>query len=83
MSAPALATFSTAGYQVTQKRGAVKVGFGINIEQAIADGGDTGGFARLGWNDGATESYAFTEADRSLSFGGQLSGARWAYCDHA
>jgi high affinity Mn2+ porin len=49
----------------------------FNIEQVLADEGETGVFARLGWNDGHSESFAFTEVDRLLSFGGQLSGARW------
>jgi len=31
----------------------------------------------LGWNDGHTESFVFTEVDRHLSVGTQLSGARW------
>jgi carbohydrate-selective porin OprB len=34
-------------------------------------------FARLGWNDGNTESFAFTEVDRLVSLGGQLSGRHW------
>ncbi|MBV9911665.1 MAG: carbohydrate porin [Sinobacteraceae bacterium] len=57
--------------------GRIKYGAGLNIEQALADEGETGVFARLGWNDGHTESFAFTEVDRLLSFGGQLSGAHW------
>ncbi len=32
---------------------------------------------RLGWNDGATESFAFTEVDRQASAGMQLSGTHW------
>ena len=66
---------------IVRKRGSVKYGFGINMEQALADGGDTGVFARFGWNDGVTESFAFTEADRFLSLGGQLSGAHWGRKD--
>jgi high affinity Mn2+ porin len=34
--------------------GRIKYGFGLNIEQPIADSGATGVFARLGWNDGHT-----------------------------
>lgn len=58
------------------RKGGVKYGFGLNFEQALADGGDTGIFGRLGWNDGGTESSNF-ESDRFLSLGGQLSGAHW------
>lgn len=54
-----------------------KYGWGINLEQPIADGGETGAFARIGWDDGATESFAFTEVDRHVSAGVQVSGARW------
>jgi len=54
-----------------------KYGYAINAELPLADNGDTGLFARLGWNDGRNESFAFTEADRTISVGGQLSGAHW------
>jgi hypothetical protein len=59
------------------KPGRTKYGFGANIEQPLADSGETGLFARLGWNDGATESFVFTESDRAASFGAQVSGAHW------
>jgi carbohydrate-selective porin OprB len=55
----------------------VKYGFGLNIEQPLADSGATGVFARLGWSDGANESFVFTEVDRHLSLGTQVAGARW------
>ena len=61
----------------TDQSDRAKYGFGLNIEQPIADSGETGLFMRFGWNDGATESFAFAEVDRHVSFGGQLSGARW------
>jgi hypothetical protein len=54
-----------------------KTGFGINAEQPLADDGDSGVFARLGWNDGKTESFVFTEVDQHASAGGQLSGVHW------
>ena len=57
--------------------GRVKYGFGLNVEQPLADGGETGLFARLGWNDGATETFAFTEVDRTVTFGAQLAGNHW------
>src|SRR5437879_3022561 len=60
-----------------RQSGAAKHGFGLNFEQPLAEGGATGLFGRWGWNDGATESFAYTEADRTLTFGGQLSGAHW------
>jgi len=61
--------------------GRVKYGFGLNVEQPLADSGATGAFARLGWNDGTTESFVFTEVDQHLSAGVQLAGAGWARPD--
>ena len=61
----------------TETTGNVKYGFGINLEQPLGDGGNTGLFARYSWDDGATESFAYTEIDRHISIGAQISGARW------
>jgi hypothetical protein len=58
-----------------------KLGFGVNLEQPLADAGNTGVFMRLGWNDAHTEDFVFTEVDRLVSLGGQLSGARWRRSD--
>jgi hypothetical protein len=54
-----------------------KYGLGANGELPLADAGETGIFARLGWNDGRTESFAFTEVDRLVTFGGQIDGVHW------
>jgi high affinity Mn2+ porin len=70
-------TNTTPNITATETTGAVKYGFGLNLEQALADDGATGLFARLGWNNGETESFAFTEADRTITIGGQLSGSWW------
>ena len=61
----------------TDREGRRKYGWGVNAEQPLADGGDTGLFMRVGWNDGKTEDFVFTEVDREVSVGGQLSGAHW------
>lgn len=61
----------------TRQRGRIKYGFGINISQPLSDNGQTGLFTRIGWNDGRTESFAYTEAEDHFSFGAQLSGVRW------
>jgi high affinity Mn2+ porin len=67
---------------VTDDRpGRVKYGFGLNIEQSLADSGETGAFLRLGWSDGRTESFAFTEVDRHLSAGLQVAGTHWRRSD--
>jgi high affinity Mn2+ porin len=54
-----------------------KYGAGLNVEQPLADSGQTGAFLRAGWNDGHTEDFAFSEVDRHLSGGVQLAGSRW------
>ncbi len=52
-----------------------KVGWGINVEQAL--GADVGAFARWGRNDGKAEAYAFAEIDRSASAGIVWRGSAW------
>lgn len=59
----------------TRKIGTLKYGFGINAEQEITS--DVGVFMRLGWNDGKTESFAFTAIDRLASAGVSVTGTRW------
>jgi hypothetical protein len=54
-----------------------KYGVGLNLEQPLADEGETGLFARFGWSDGENESFAFTEVDRHASAGLQVSGVHW------
>jgi hypothetical protein len=61
----------------TRENARAKYGLGLNFEQPLSDDGDTGVFARLGWDDGRTESFAYTEADDHLSLGAQISGKRW------
>jgi carbohydrate-selective porin OprB len=53
-----------------------KIGYGVSLEQALAD--DVSLFARASRADGKTETYAFAEIDRSLSGGMLLGGARWS-----
>ncbi|HUB79393.1 MAG TPA: carbohydrate porin [Bryobacteraceae bacterium] len=59
----------------TRRAGALKYGFGLSADQEITT--DFGVFGRLGWNDGKTESFAFTAMDRLASFGVSLKGRRW------
>lgn len=56
-----------------------KYGFAINQQQALSAA--LGLFARLSWNDGHTESYAFTEIDRSVAVGLSLRGPGWGRDD--
>lgn len=59
----------------TQQYGRHKYGFGINTDQYLSK--DFGVFAKASWNDGHTETWFFTEIDRSLTFGGTLNGDAW------
>lgn len=68
---------STPDIRSDDRDGRHKYGVAAGFDLPLADDGDTGLFGRLGWNDGKTESFAFTEADGSASFGGQLAGIRW------
>ena len=74
----AAATGTVPDVEADDAEGRHKTGFAVNAEQPLADGGDTGLFARLGWQDGKTEDFVFTEVDRHASLGGQLSGIHWA-----
>ena len=58
-----------------RRQGRVKYGFGVNLEQPLTD--RLRAFARLGWNDGRNESFAYTEVDRTLVFGADLRGDVW------
>ena len=58
-----------------RKQGRVKYGFGLNVEQELTP--VLRAFGRLGWNDGANESFAYTEIDRSAEIGADLRGRRW------
>ncbi|MEB0260446.1 MULTISPECIES: carbohydrate porin [unclassified Mucilaginibacter] len=63
----------------TQGYGRHKYGFGINADQYLSD--DFGVFAKASYNDGKTETWAFTEIDRSISLGAVLKGNRWSRKD--
>jgi high affinity Mn2+ porin len=56
-----------------------KYGFGISADQYLSK--DFGVFAKVSYNDGHTETWYFTEIDRSLSFGGVLKGTSWKRAD--
>jgi high affinity Mn2+ porin len=61
------------------RRGRIKYGYIINLEQALSD--EVGLFGRWSWNDGKTEIMAFTDIDASLSLGLSLKGAKWGRPD--
>jgi high affinity Mn2+ porin len=56
------------------RQGAAKYGFGLLVQQEF---GPLGTYFRAGWNDGNTETFCFTEIDRSLSVGSSLDGTLW------
>jgi len=53
----------------------VKYGFGVNIEQSLTP--TITAFARWGWNNGRTESFAYTEIDSTVEEGIGLKGTQW------
>ena len=73
----AQASSTTPNITSDERPGRHKYGLGFNMEQPLADDGETGAFLRAGWNDGHTEDFVFTEVDRHLSTGVQVSGAHW------
>jgi high affinity Mn2+ porin len=52
-----------------------KYGFGINTEQNLAH--YLTAFARFGWDNGKTESFAYTEVDQTFAEGVGANGAWW------
>jgi high affinity Mn2+ porin len=52
-----------------------KYGFGVNLEQNLTR--NVTAFARWGWDDGKTESFAYTEVDSTFVEGVGVSGALW------
>lgn len=61
------------------RRGRLKYGYVLNLEQAITD--DVGLFSRWSWNDGRFETLAFTDIHRSLSGGLSIKGTKWGRPD--
>ena len=52
-----------------------KYGFGVNLEQDLTS--NLTAFARWGWDNGKTESFAYTEIDLTIAEGVRLNGAKW------
>ena len=52
-----------------------KYGFGINLEQNLTS--YLTAFARFGWDNGKTESFAYTEVDQTFAEGVGANGAWW------
>jgi len=54
---------------------AVKYGVGLNAEQEVTDSLRV--FGRFGWNEGAHESFAYTEVDQTFELGADYAGRQW------
>ena len=59
----------------TRAYGRRKYGVAVSLDQEITK--DLGAFVRASANDGATESWAFTEIDRCVAFGLVQKGTPW------
>jgi len=59
----------------TRVDGRTKAGFAASANGDLGAG--LGAFARVSWNDGQNETWAFTEIDRSFACGALQSGERW------
>jgi high affinity Mn2+ porin len=71
-------TIATPAYQmdVTQSRTyCKKYGLGLGLEQEVS--ADVGVFLRGGWDDGKTETWAFTEIDQTVGGGLSIKGTSW------
>jgi high affinity Mn2+ porin len=53
----------------------IKYGFGMNIEQMLSK--NFKAYARWGWNNGKTESFAYTEIDSTFAVGLGADGHQW------
>lgn len=52
-----------------------KYGFGLNVEQEVAD--NVGIFSRLGWNDGQNQAMEYADPNWTASLGLSVKGDRW------
>jgi high affinity Mn2+ porin len=52
-----------------------KYGFGLNLEQEVTK--DVGIFSRLGWNNGQTEGWMYTDTNWTASLGMSIRGGAW------
>ncbi len=65
----------TPDITASRQQGTVKYGFGLNAEQELTT--DLRAFLRVGWNDDAVESFAYTEVGQTVALGADLRVSRW------
>jgi len=53
----------------------LKYGFGVNLEQVLTP--NVTAYGRFGWNNGKTESWAYTEIDETFAGGFAINGRKW------
>jgi len=71
---------SVPGADITQTRAyRFKYGFGLNWEQEIVK--NVGVFSRVGWSDGNTEAWVFSDADYTATAGVSIKGEFWGRPD--
>ena len=75
----AMHAVAAAWYKRIARAYRFKYGCGLNWEQELTK--DLGVWGRLGWNDGHTESWAFTPIDRTAALGLALKGRCWCRPD--
>jgi high affinity Mn2+ porin len=66
----------TPNIEAHRRRGRQKSGAAANLEYASAEGLRL--FARTGWNQGDSESYAYTEVNDTVALGADIDGRRWS-----
>jgi hypothetical protein len=66
---------TTPSITSAERIGAVKYGFGYNMEQQVTNHMRLAG--RFGWNEGRHESFAYTEVDQTVLIGGDYDGEQW------
>ena len=59
----------------TVRRVQSKRGTGVGTQVDVSE--NVGAYVRVGWNDGKTETFMFTEIDRSLAGGALVKGGLW------
>jgi hypothetical protein len=77
----AAASGTTPDTATDTRPGHIKYGFGVNLEQPLADDGETGLFGRAGWANGTNSTWSYAEVDRDASAGIQVSGSHWYRLD--
>ncbi len=73
---------SSPDVTATRELGRIKYGFVASANQEIIPKA-LGVFSRLSWNDGHTESWSYTEVDRSAALGAVIDGHLWHRPDDA